>query len=286
MGKNYIYILFSISIVFAAYSCQQENYVTDFTPSIVVDGRIESNGYPYVFLTHNIPYYVDIDSNQIEYLVLRQAKITVSDGESSEILTLKRDKKLFPPFYYQGNELMGEPGKTYALTVEYGNTILTATTTIPFPVTPDSAWFQPKRDTPDKGLILVRLHDNPNETDYYKMFTRIEGKQTGFIPTLLSDYSDKWINGQNYVFQLNKGPDTYLNMNDADFYFSRNDTISLKVCTLDKEHFDFWYSYRNEVANGANPLASSYHTINSNIKGDGIGIWGGFGVTIIRVIAK
>jgi hypothetical protein len=58
------------------------------------------------------------------------------------------------------------------------------------------------------------------------------------------------------------------------------------VCTLDKECFDFWYSYRGEVANGANPIATSYHKINSNIHGDGVGVWGGYGVTIKKIIAK
>ena len=75
-------------------------------------------------------------------------------------------------------------------------------------------------------------------------------------------------------------------MDNESFYFSKNDTIWLKVCTLDKNNFDFWNSYRDEVANGANPIASSYHSIISNIKGKGVGIWGGFGTSIIRVIAR
>jgi len=251
-----------------------------------VDGSIEIDNFPLVFLTRNIPYYVKIDSADIGYLVVLEAKVTVSDSEQSEILTLKYDNHSFPPYYYEGNELMGKAGKTYTLTVEYGNTTLMASTTIPNPVKPDSVWFKANADNPDKGLILVRLKDNPNETNYYRMCTRIEGKQYNFYPTLNSVFSDRWFSGQTTVLELNKGPETYLNMNNEDFYFSKNDTIWLKVCSLDKENFDFWNSYRNEVANGANPIASSYHVINSNIQGGGLGIWGGFGTTLIRVIAK
>jgi hypothetical protein len=275
----------TIAFLLVLCACRQEN-ISDFSPSIVVDGSIENGNFPRVFLTRNIPYYVKIDSADFQKLVIRQAKVTVSDGEQSEILTLKYDKHLFPPFYYQGNELLGKAGNTYTLTIEYDSAILTATTTIPYPVKPDSVWFQSNTVNPDKGLIMVKLKDDPDSANYYRMCTRIEGKQYDYYPTLNSVFSDRWFNGQTTILELNKGPETYLDMGNEDFFYAKNDTIWLKVCALDKINFDFWNSYRNEVANGANPIASSYHTINSNINGNGLGIWGGFGITIIRVIAK
>lgn len=256
-----------------------------FVPTIVVDGRIESNDYPRVFLTRNIPYYVCIDSADLIYLVLRQAKVTVSDGVNSEILTLMTDKTLFPPFYYQGTELMGQAGKTYQLRIDYGSEVLTASTTIPYPVTPDSIWFKPKTDNPDLGEILVRLHDNSDEKNYYKMFSKIKGKQTAFYPTLISNFDDQYFNGQEFTFHLSKGPESYLNLNQKEFSFSRNDTVFVKICTLDAQCFEFWKGYQNEVANGANPFASSFHEVKSNIVG-GFGIWGGYGTSVYRVIAK
>jgi hypothetical protein len=280
-----IRLFIAVSFIFLI-ACQKEGYITEFTPAIVVDGSIENDNFPRVFLTRNIPTYIRIDSADFGKLVLRQAKITVSDGEQSEILTLKYDKGLFPPFYYEGNELQGKAGKTYFLTIVYGNDTLTSSTTIPNPVKPDSVWFRIKPDSPDEGLIMVKLKDDPDTTNYYKMFTRIQGKQTDYYPTLNSVFSDRWINGQTTVLELNKGPETYLDMYNESFYFSKNDTIWLKVCTLDKPGFDFWNSYRDEVANGSNPIASSYHTIPSNIKGKGLGIWGGFGTCIFRVIAR
>ena len=284
--NNLLSILVTSLLLVVLSSC--ENDITnrnEFVPSIVVDGRIESDDFPRVFLTRNIPYYVSVDSADIIYLVLRQAKVTVSNGEKSEILTVTYDKNLFPPFYYKGTELKGEAGKTYNLKIEYGSTILTATTTIPDPVKPDSVWFQPKSDEPDKGEILVKLHD-PEGKNYYKMYSQIERKQTHYTPTLISDFDDKFFNGQEFTFHLDNGPESYLNLNQKDFTFSRNDTVWMKICTLDEKNFAFWYSYRNEVANGANPFASSFHEIKSNIVGDGIGIWGGFGTFICRVIAK
>ncbi|HEY4788185.1 MAG TPA: DUF4249 family protein, partial [Bacteroidales bacterium] len=237
------------------------------------------------FLTRNIPYYVNIDSTDIIYLVLRQAKVTVSDGTNSEILTLMYDENIFPPFYYQGTELLGQTGKTYQLTVNYGSITLTASTTIPDPVKADSLWFQPSADEPDLGEILVRLHD-PVDKNYYKMYTKILGKQKGFYPTLISNFDDKLFNGQEFTFHLDKGPESYLNLNQKDFLFSSDDTVMVKICTMDAQNFAFWQGYQNEVSNGANPFASSFHEVKTNISGDGLGNWGGYGTSVYEIITK
>ena len=288
MHKHFMMRLLNLCLIFLFLicACNKENYIADYVPAIVVDGSIENDNYSRVFITRNIPYYVRIDSTDIDLLVMRNARVTVFDGEQTDTLILDYNKKLFPPWYYQGNELKGIVGKTYTLKVEYGDITLTASTTIPKPVKPDSAWFKANTDDPKTGLLMVRLTDDPDSTNYYRMCTRIQGKQSSFYPTLNSVFSDRWINGQTTVLELNKGPETYLDMQHENFYFSKNDTIWLKACTLDKENFDFWNSYLNEVANGANPVASSYHSINSNIHGGGLGIWGGFGTTIMKVIAK
>lgn len=274
-----VFLLMSILFL----SCQKEENLTGYTPSLVIDGRIESGGYPRVAITRNIPYYANIDSADMLKLVIRQAKVTVSDGTSSEILTLKYDENVFPPFYYEGNELSGEAGKTYTLTVEWGTTVLTATTTIPAPIKPDSVWFEPLADNPEKGKVCVKLRDNAAENNYYKMFTRIVGQQYEFVPTLISNFDDKAFNGNTFIFSLNKGPESYINMTGNDFYFNRKDSIWVKVCTLDKQHFSFWRSYQQEIANSGNPFASSFHTIESNIKGDGLGVWGGFGTYSTKI---
>jgi len=282
---KYIYLALVIGL-FWLESCQDDiTDRTDFDPSIVVDGRIESNNYPRVFLTRNIPYFVNIDSADIINLVLREAKVTVSDGVDSEILTLMYDKNLFPPYYYQGTDMIGKAGNTYQLTINYGNITLTSSTTIPSIVIADSVWFQPKSDDPNLGEILVGFHDNPLQKNYYKTFTKIVGQETDFYPTLLSNFDDQLFNGQYFIFHLDRGPESYLNLNQKDFSFSRNDTVFVKICNIDENSYAFWNSYQNEISNGANPFASSFHEISSNIEG-GLGIWCGYGTMIYKIIAK
>ncbi len=283
---------FALAMVFCSVSfissCEKDNglYRTDFVPAYIVDGHIEQFGYPRVILTRNISYYAAIDSSDIINLILRQAKVIVSDGVNSEILTLKYNKQVFPPYYYEGTDLTGEAGKTYLLTIIYGKDTLFSQTTIPKPVKPDSVWFESEPGKAGKGKICVKIKDDPGEQNYYKFFTQIKNKQNSFYPTLISNFSDQTFNGQTMTFRLLNGPETYLSLTQKDFYYSTSDTIWLKLCTMDKEHYNFWSSYQLEVANGANPFSSSFHTVASNIHGNGLGIWGGYGVTVRRITAK
>lgn len=66
--------------------------------------------------------------------------------------------------------------------------------------------------------------------------------------------------------------------------FRKGDTIILKFCSINKQTFDFWNSYQGKVLN-ITAFASSPNQLKSNITG-GIGIWGGYGASYYRVIAK
>jgi len=286
MNSNFRNILFVTGVILLVSCEDKTDYDLGFVSTIIVEGKIELNGYPKVILTRNIPYYVEVDSADLLTLVLRQAKVTVSDGVKSEILTLRYKKEEFPPFFYEGNELIGESGKTYYLTIDYGQKKLTATTIIPKPVELDSVWFEPNTPGDSLGKINALLSDNSNEHNYYRLFTKISTKQNQFYPTLISNFNDRLFNGIAFTFHLSKGPESYLDLKSADFDFKRGDTVFVKICTMDEAHFTFWQGYQSEVANGANPFASSYHKIESNIAGDGKGIWGGYGSSIYQVINK
>jgi hypothetical protein len=52
---------------------------------------------------------------------------------------------------------------------------------------------------------------------------------------------------------------------------------------MDRQSFEFWSSYQDEVLNSTNPFASSLSDVRSNIEGDGLGIWGGYGVSVDTV---
>jgi len=249
---------------------------------IVVDGWIENGDYPYVILTLSSQYYSVVDSLTLRSLVLTRAKVTVSNGSESEVLTLTVNPDYFPPYIYQGSTIIGEAGKTYFLTVEYAGMMATAQTTIPKPANLDSLWFDLKPGSDSLGFIKGILSDNPQEKNYYRTFCEVKGKNNRFIPTLVPDYDDKLFNGQAYMLVLNKGQDTYLSTS-SDIYFKLKDTVFVKLSTLDKESHQFWTSYMDELVNAPNPFASSHKQVLSNVNG-GLGIWCGYGSTYYGLV--
>lgn len=257
--------------------------LTQFTQELVVEGSIETGRFSRVFITRNIPYYVQLDSADFMYLMIRQASVFVSDGERQEALTLRYDENLFPPFYYQGTQIRGEAGKTYSLTINHGSeTQLRATTTLPPAVQVDSIWFQPIASNPERGTINLRII-NPNTGYHYRILTMIQSEQSRYYPTLIANFSAALFNDSIQILSLRKGPESYMELDSVEYYFSSSDTIHVKVCTMDDAQLEFWSSYQQEVAGGSNPFTASARSLVSNIEG-GLGNWGGYGVTLYKFI--
>ena len=251
---------------------------------IVVDGWIEQGRQAKVFLTTNSPYFTSIDSTSIRELVLSRAKVTLSDGENSEVLILRRDMSYFPPFYYQGNEIVGEMGKSYTLTAEYGGKSAEAVTTIPGKVAIDTAYFELLEESDSLGVVKLLFTDPMEEKNYYRIFTQRKGVDDRFIPTVLMAINDQYFAGQQVNYTLSRPPVSFLSSEGIE-YFETGDTILVKLCTMDEGSFGFWSSYQEEVMNAANPFASSMNNLETNVEGDGLGVWSGYGVTIDTVFA-
>jgi hypothetical protein len=251
---------------------------------IVVDGWIESSKQAKVLLTANSPYFSSIDSASWRETVLSRAKVTLDDGENSEVLILRKDARYFPPFYYAGNEIIGEAGKTYTLTAEYGGKSVISTTTIPDPVPIDTCYFEPiEVDAVDSvGYLTVEFTDPVDEKNYYRIFTMRDGVDEKFISTFIMGFNDQYFPGKKVTISLLRAPESRLSTL-ADNYFRLGETIIVKLSTMDKATFDFWSSYQDEVLNSANPFASSLNEVNSNIAGDGLGIWCGYGTSVDTV---
>lgn len=252
---------------------------------IVIDGWIESGQFAKVLLTRNSSYFSSIDSSSIRALVLTKAKVTLSDGVKSEILTLERNKNYFPPFVYQGNEIVGETGKTYSLTAEYGGKTAWAITTIPAKVKLDTLIFNLEPGSDSLGTIYIEFTDPPDEKNYYRILTKRNTIDKRFTSSMVMALDDIFLEGEKFGFSLSRGPESVLSSYGNE-YFKLGDTVSIKFCTIDKDHFDFWNSFQDEAFNSSNPFASSLTVIESNIQGDGLGLWGGYGVSYYTLINK
>ena len=253
---------------------------------IVVEGWIEHDGYPNVILTRSAPYFASIDSGSLRDYVVTTAKVTIVTDDQYEILTLKPNDAYFPPYVYFGTELKGEIQRTYHLRVEFDNTEnnLFSSTYIPGLTEPDSVWFQLEPESDSLGRIWIKLSDNPDEINYYRLLTRRKGKDKRYVASFKSAFSDKLFNGETIVLGFTRGLSDLLDFTQ-DNLFSLGDTISVKFCSLDKEHYEFWNTFQNEILLSANPFSASNARIKSNIQ-NGLGIWGGYAASYFTIIAK
>lgn len=279
LQRSILFLLF-----FVMLACKKEpiKSLGEYSPKFVVESWIEQDDYAHVILTHNIPFFTTLDSAQLDEIVIRYAKVSVSDGERTEVLTAAKDANYFPSFIYRGSELKGQPGKVYTLTIEYAGNTLTATTTIPRKASLDSIWFIAEDN--DKAQLHVKFKDNPNEKNFYKFYTK-SGDNKRFVPTLLSNHDDKYFSGKELTLQINQGPVNNLTIKSEPF-FTKGETVLVKFSTIPKDGFDFWSSFQDEVINSSNPLIGSTGKLKSNIKGPALGIWCGYGSTVYKVIAN
>jgi Domain of unknown function (DUF4249) len=281
--KHGVYIILILSLF--TFSCSDfELDLPEYESKIVVDGWIEQDQSAKVILTLSAAYFSEIDSIALRKLVVTRAKVTVSDGETDEILTLRPNDKYFPPYVYEGTIIKGEPGKTYNLEVVYSNQVLTASTTIPEPVYLDSVWFELDEGKDSLGFIWAYFRDNPANKDFYRLLTKRKNIDKHFIPVFIPNFDDKLFNGEEMEFAIYKGRENPLVRDDV-IHFTLGDTILLKVNSIDEMTYDFWMSVQQEVFNAGNPLASSNAELVTNING-GLGIWGGYGVSTYQIIAK
>jgi hypothetical protein len=278
-----IYILFLVVLIIA--SCSKDDFGDRKAESkIVVEGWIEEGDYAQVLLSSSISVTNTIDSTNVLNHVIRSAKITISDGVTSEVLRVKNDKNRVPPFVYYGSVLKGETGKEYSLKIEYLNRVVEAITKIPKSVAIKSAEYVKKVDTDTTGYVFVKFDDPLNEKNYYQIATRIEGEEPVFVPAFYGNLDDKNFSVSAVSVQVNRGvllfPKTKFTP-----YFVDGDLIHVKLRTQNKEALDFWNSWQNEIVNSRNPIYPANTSLKSNIKG-GIGIWAGYGQSTFRVKAQ
>lgn len=106
--KKYLFLLLGL----IGISCSNDDKIEKSLESkIVVEGWIEEGDFANVLLSTSIPVTDVIDSTNVLNHVIRSAKITVSDGVTSEVLRVKNDKNRIPPFVYFGSALKGEAGR-------------------------------------------------------------------------------------------------------------------------------------------------------------------------------
>jgi hypothetical protein len=276
---------------------------------IVVEGHIEQDAPPIVVLTRSVPIFSGFKTEDIEAAFVHDAQVFVSVG-SQEFALQEVNSDNLPPsllnligeqygftkdpasgklsfrfYFYTTSQLLGKTGTNYKLRIQADGETLTASTSIPYLIPIDSLWTKPHADPKNDSLVMLwyRYRDPDTLGNNARYFTK-RNREPFYPGYFASIFTDEFINGAAKIdFPLARGESKGSKPDMATYgYFRKGDTITVKWCSLDYQHYQFWLSLENDFNSRGNPFGAPV-AIQSNIKG-GLGIWGGYGVTYHRLV--
>jgi hypothetical protein len=281
--KNFICI---VTIAVLVVSCEKgiSFDLNETAPKLVVEATIENNESPIVFLSRSVGFFSHISLDTLQNNFVHNAEIYISNGA----LTHKLKEYTvhigagYSLYYYSidssnlSTAFKGQLDRQYSLRIVSDAKEYTATTTIP-KITKqiDSIYWKlapPGNDT-DEVAVMVKATDPPGLGDYIRFFTK--RNREPFYPGLTSAYDDEIIDGTTYTVQLERGWDRNLPLDDYTPFFRKGDTVTLKLCNIDKATYDFWRTMEYSYANLGNPFATPTKVL-SNISGNALGYFGGY----------
>ncbi|MGM9706282.1 MAG: DUF4249 domain-containing protein [Prevotella sp.] len=236
---------------------------------MVVEGWIEDGAFPVVILTRTLPVSTDfVSMDHLGDYIVKWAKVTVSDGQDSVVLTGKYDDRYFPPYIYTTGRMRGKAGSTYRLTVEEDDVVAMAVTTIPQQA-PQVA-FKVEQRLPSDSLyqITACLTDPADSRDYYQLFSRVGGRTLQYSAAFLGSLSDVTLatyseipvyRGKSLTDSLHYTP-----------YFEPGDSVSVKVAAIDEQAFSFWSDFSKNISLSSNLFLAPSTNIRSHV----VGAWG------------
>ena len=273
-------------LIFLLVSCEKNiDFDLHQTPdALVVDASIENGQPPVVILSKSFDYFGQISPQILSNSFVHNADILVSNG----LLTHKLKEYFIDStggnriwFYTVDTAnlttaFLGQFNTTYSLKINTGGKEYLASTTIPLLTKkPDSLWWKQapfSKDT-NKVVVMVKATDPPGLGNYIRYYTR---KNKGpFLPGETSAYDDQFVDGTTYEFPVDPGIDRNNKIPFDDNYFKRGDTVTLKLCNIDKTTYRFWTTMEFAYGSIGNPFASPNKVV-GNISNGALGAFCGY----------
>lgn len=311
--KQLFYILSLIVVSTVIFSCEKDIFIdTPTTDSqLSVEGWIYNGESPIVLLSSTFPAYGSFDLLElIDSLYLSGANVSVeSNGQVHQLQELKLSQipqnqqaqvvELFqfpaiatlifgnmPVYTDTTGTLIGQIGNQYKLNIEYEDFILSANTTIPFPLGQvDSLTYRIEEDIDTLATVFLNI-TVPNITDGFIRYATKRNAEPFLFPSITGSVFDSGVfAGERLKLPVERGYsrlDT-VNREIEEFgLFVVGDSVTVRWQNIDRATYDFWYTIEND--GGATPF-SNPTTIKSNIKG-GLGIWAGYTNTFYSVFIE
>jgi hypothetical protein len=288
---QWLLVAFTVSL-FA--SCEKEIQIKLNEPAatLVVDASIENGQPPVVFLSRSMNYFSKIDSAILSASFVRGALVEISDGSTTIRLredSIRRNGGLPVVFYTidPGRPMMGRLNTAYTLTITASGQKYSSRTTIPAVTRRiDSLWWEQLKgprepEDSNKVLVMMRGADKPGLGSYIRYFTKVN--RGVFLPGFNSVFDDQVIDGSVYTVNIDKGFDKNGDFEPDERYFKRGDTMTLKLCEIDKVSYDFFRTMEFSFQSVGNPFSSPVKVL-GNVSNGALGAFTGYAAQYRQLI--
>ena len=267
-------------------SCEKNiNFKLNNAPDVlVVDASIENGMPPIVILTKSFSFFSTINPALLSNSFVHGATVIMGNGTLTH--QLKEYTYHLPAgidvyaYGVDSNKLstafVGNFSSNYNLTITSNGKTYTATTTIP-PLAKkvDSLFWKPAPFATDTTniILMVKTTDPAGLGNYVRYFTKRNRKP--FLPGERSVFDDQVIDGTTYKIQVTPGIDRNNPVNIDSNYFKRGDTLTVKLCNIDKTTYTFWSTWEFAFQSIGNPFAQPNKVI-GNISNGALGDFYGY----------
>jgi hypothetical protein len=280
-------MVFLIFILVSLVACEKNiNFdLKNATDVLVVDGNIENGRAPEIMLTQSLDFFNTLSADQLANSFVHNAFVTISNGVTTH--QLKEYSILLPNGYkaYRysidssnlSTAFLGQINTQYTLYIKSEGKEYRASTFIP-PLAKklDSLWWMP---TPfpkevDDVTVMVQVTDPPGLGNYIRYFTKINNEP--FLPGRNSVADDQVINDVTYRIELEPGLDRNLTKPKENPSFKKGDVVTLKVCNIDRDAYNFFSTWEFAFQSIGNPF-SQPNKVMGNISNGALGAFYGYG---------
>lgn len=248
----------------------------------VIEGWIDTDGYPVLQFTSSI--VPTQDEISLSDKMIQWGNITISNGDTSVIMTGGPSSKLFPPYRYYTYAFTGEPGHSYEITAEYESFKAHAVCTMPYPTNIKSIEFEPIEGNDSLRSATMTFIAPEDCPAYYGVTIQKAERGERPYPAMLSTVAALTPGEEIRLPVLN--PKNKLSGLDTDFVpqLKVGQEVVITLCRLTPEVYNFWSEYDNVTLFEGSQFVN-VESLQGNIEG-GYGIWSARGTTskYIRVM--
>lgn len=259
-----VYLIVYAVVTFLFQSCDDSPALP--SRKAVIEGYFRSGEYPSVFFTSSV---VPEMSGNVADAIVNWGKVSISDGDTTVILTGRADDSYMPPYVYFTFDMTGIPGKTYSITAEFKDLRAHASMRMPYPVEIDSITITPAAND---SLRSASLHfTSPAETPAY-FYISLKKNQRGerMLPCMMGTVKTD-LPGAHYSIPILR-PRV---KTDSIPYISQlivGEEWIVSLNRIECSAFEFWKAYDNMVMFSNSPFITTSESLPTNIDG-GLGIW-------------